>query len=584
MDLKALISQLVGLFDKLNNSQKIVVGATIVGVVAFLLFLVVYTTKGGESKSDYKVLFDSLSSADAALVIQQLEKDNISYRIPRDNVIEVPKDVVYRERIAIAALGLPKESSVGFELFDSQEFGATSFDQNVKFLRALEGELSRTVQNLSPVEVANVNLALPKESLFVSEQAPPTASVVVSLYDGRMLTPKQVRGIKNLVSSAVPKMKAENVALINAEGEELGGDNDTSVLGELSAMQLKYKNREERKREEKIVNVLAPFIGGNKRVVAKVTIEYDFSQKSSTSETYDPESVVRSEQTIEEKREGTSPKEIGGVPGAVSNIGPVQGLESQQNGEKYEKSNVSTNYEISKTVSSTKGEFATIKRVTAAVVVDGKYRAKVDAEGSETGEQEFINREQSELDAISSLVKNAIGANSARGDLVTVRSFQFEVLKADPVQVVGKISTFYTLYLGPFSEVFKLLLVGLILFIVYKKLITPFAERMLEFSKEEDEMERPVLELDEEEEEDLVERVQQMRKKVEDQLGVGENFNEDELKHDVLLEKIRNIAEERPDELASLLQALINEETGENDNAMGDLARQMAAASERENR
>jgi len=579
MDLKALISQLVGLFDKLNKSQKIVVGATIVGVVAFLLFLVVYTTKS-ESRGNYKVLFDSLSASDAALVIEQLEKDNIPYRIPRDNVIEVPQDVVYKERISIAALGLPKESSVGFELFDNQEFGATSFDQNVKFLRALEGELSRTVQNLGPVEVANVNLALPKESLFVSKQTAPTASVVVSLYDGRTLSPKQIRGIKNLVSSAVPKMKAENVALINSEGEELGGENDTSALGELSAMQLKYKNREEKKREEKIVNVLAPFIGGNDRVVAKVTIEYDFSQKSSTSETYDPESVVRSEQTIEEKREGSSPKEIGGVPGAVSNIGPVEGLQSQQSGEQYEKSNVSTNYEISKTVSSTKGEFATIKRVTAAVVVDGKYKAKLDDTGVPTDDMEYVTREESELEAISSLVKQAIGANTGRGDLVTVRNFQFEGLKgAGDKEIAIKVGSFVEVYLSPFSEVFKLLLVGIILFIVYKKLITPFAERMLEFSKEEDEMERPVLEIDEDEEEDLVERVQQMRKKVEDQLGVGGNFNEDELKHDVLLEKVRTLAEERPEELSSLLQALLDEEIGEGgSNAMSELAKQMAAA------
>ena len=577
MDLKALISQLVGLFEKLNRNQKLVVGATIFGVVTFLLFLVVYTTKS-DSKDGYKVLFDSLSSADAALVIQQLEKDNIPYKIPRDNVIKVPKDVVYKERIAIAALGLPKESSVGFELFDNQEFGATSFDQNVKFLRAMEGELARTVQNLTPVETANVNLALPKDSLFVSKQVAPTASVVVSLYDGRSLSPKQIRGIKNLVASAVPKMNSENVALINAEGEELGGENDSSTFGELSSMQLKYKSREEKKREQKIVNVLAPFIGGNERVVAKVTVEYDFSQTSSTSETYDPESVVRSEQTVEEKREGMSPKEIGGVPGAVSNIGPVEGLQSQQNGEKYEKSNVSTNYEISKTVSSTKGEFAKIKRLTAAVVVDGKYQAKIDADGNPTDELEYINREQSELEAISSLVKQAIGANDTRGDLVSISNFQFEILKAPKGNFSSKTGEFYSLYLSPFSEIFKLLFVAIILFIVYKKLITPFAENMLEFSKEEDEMERPSLDLDEEEEEDLIDRVSQMRKKVEEQLGIGGGaFNEDDLKHDVLLEKVRTIAEERPDELSTLVQALLDEETGDDGN-QAELARQMAMA------
>jgi len=580
MDLKALVSQLVGLFDKLNKNQKIIVGLTVVGVVAFLLFLVVYTTKGS-SRNNYKVLFDSLSSADAALVIQQLEKDNIPYRIPRENIIEVPKEVVYKERIAIAALGLPKESSVGFELFDTQEFGATSFDQNVKFLRALEGELARSVQSLGPVENANVNLALPKESLFVSKQVSPTASVIISLYDGRMLTPKQIRGIKNLISAAVPKMKAENVALINDEGEELGSEDDASAMGELSSMQLRYKSKQERKAEDKIVNVLAPFIGGKERVVAKVTIEYDFSQKSSTSETYDPESVVRSEQTIEEKREGSSPKEIGGVPGAVSNIGPVQGLDSQGTGEKFEKSNVSTNYEISKTVSSIKSEFARIKRVTAAVVVDGKYKATLDEEGNPTDDLEYVNREQSDLDAITSLVKQAIGVSEPRGDLVTVSNFQFETLKVPPKEISGKMGAIYSTYISPFSEVFKLLLVGLILFLVYKKLIMPFAERMLEFSKEEDELERPVLELDEEEEEDLVQRVQQMRKKVEDQLGLGENFNEDDLKHDVLLEKVRGMAEERPEEMASLLQALLDEELGDGGGGMSELARQMAEAAEK---
>jgi len=400
------------------------------------------------------------------------------------------------------------------------------------------------------------------------------------MHEGSMLSAKQIRGIKNLVSAAVPKMKPENVALINSEGEELGGEGDTSALGELSAMQLKYKNREEKKREDKIINVLSPFIGGDERVVAKVTIEYDFSQKSSTSETYDPESVVRSEQSIEEKREGTNPKEIGGVPGAVSNIGPVQGLDSQAGGDKFEKSNVSTNYEISKTVSSTKGEFATIKRVTAAVVVDGKYKNKLDADGNPTDEIEYENRGESDLEAISSLVQQAIGTNTQRGDLVTVRNFQFEVLKVPQENISGKLSGFVNVYISPFSEVLKLLLVGIVLFIVYKKLITPFAERMLEFSKEEDEMERPVLELAEDEEDDLIERVQKMRKKVEDQLGVGENFNEDELKYDVLLEKVRSLADERPEELSSLIQALMDEELGGVD-SMNELAKQMAEASER---
>ena len=564
MDFKALFSQLVILYSKLTNKQKMIIGGAVGGIVAFLIFLVVYTSKGG-MRDGYQVLFDSLTSADAAKVIEQLEKDNIPYRIPRDNVIEVPKEVVYKERIAIASLGIPKESRVGFELFDTQEFGATSFDQDIKFLRALEGELSRTIDGLSPVEGSSVNLAIPKESLFVTQEVPPTASVLVQLKEGRVLSAKQVAGIKNLVAAAVPKLTPENVTLINAEGETLGNDDEMVQMGELSAIQQKYKQHEERKREEKIVKVLSPFIGGHERVVAKVTIEFDFSQRSSTSETFDPENVVRSEQSLEEKREGNKPKEVGGVPGAVSNIGPVEGLASQQNSESYTKNETTTNYEISKTVSTTKGEFAKIKRITAAVVVDGKYEAKTDGDGNPTDQMVYVALDESQLDAISSLVKQSIGVDEGRGDQVTVRNFQFEATSnaMAPQGAVGTMARISEQYLAPFAPVLKYLLVALILFIAYKKVIAPFAERMLEFSVEEEEMQRPSLHIEDDEEEDLVEKVQQMRKKVESQLGFGEGMDEDELKYEVLIEKVRSAVEERPGDIARMLQALIEEELAE---------------------
>jgi flagellar M-ring protein FliF len=561
MDFKALISQLSVLFSKLNNVQKIIVGATIAGIIGFLVFLVIYTSSGS-MKDDYVVLFEKLTPADAAKIIDQLEKDNIPYKIPRDNLITVPKDVVYKERIAIASLGIAQESSVGFELFNEQEFGATRFDQDVKFLRALEGELARSIDALAPVERSSVNLALPKESLFVSKEVPPTASIMVKLKPDRRLSIKQIRGIKNLVAGSVPKLSIENVTLVNNEGETLGDNDDYAQMNELSLMQQKFKHTEERKKEQKIVSVLSPFIGGKDRVVATVTVEYDFSQESYTSESFDPENVVRSEQSNEEKREGASPKEVGGVPGAVSNIGPVEGLKSQQTGEKYEKSNTTTNYEISKKVSSSKGEFAIIKRITAAVVVDGKYQTKRDEEGNPTEEKEYVALDESQIQAISSLVSQSIGIDESRGDQVSVRNFQFEASRDthNPQNSATKVQNFVEIYLSPFVEVFKYILVIIIIFIAYKKVIAPFAERMLEVSAEEEDLEKPVLHIEDDEEEDLVEKVQAMRKKVEDQLGVGDGFNEDEMKHDVLLEKLRNITDERPDEVASILQALIDEE------------------------
>jgi len=566
MDFKALFSQLVIVFGKLTQAQKTIIGAAVAGIIGFLIFLVVYTSDSGASEDKgYQVLFESLTPQDAAQVVQQLEKDKIPYKIPRDNVIEVPKEVVYKERITIASMGIPKEGHVGFELFDKQEFGATNFDQEVKFRRALEGELARSIDSLSPVEKSSVSLALPKETLFVSEEVPPSASVMVQLYEDRKLTPKQIRGIKKLVAAAVPKLKVENVTLINSEGESLGDSDSEAMMGEFSQMQQQYKTKEEKKQEEKIINVLAPFIGGKERVVAKVTIEYDFSEQSSTSEKYDPENVVRSEQTSEEKRDGASPATVGGVPGAVSNIGPsdVNGSSGTSgSGEKYEKTTGTTNFEISKTVSTTKMEFARIKRITAAVVVDGKYEAKKAENGDVGDEMAYVALDQTQLDAITSLTKQSIGIDDARGDLVTVRNFEFQATKGNmgSKDAVSKTSAFFATYIAPFMPVLKYILVAIILFIVYKKVILPFADRMLEFTREEEEFEKPILEISDDEDEDLIEKVQQMRKKVENQLGLGDGFNEDELKYDVLLEKIREIAEDRPDEIASLIQALINEE------------------------
>lgn len=563
MDFKTLFSQLVVFFGKLTQAQKIIIGAAVAGIIGFLIFLVVYSSEGSKKDNEgYQVLFEQLSGEDAAKVIEQLEKDKIPYKIPRENVIEVPKEVVYKERITIASLGIPKEGHVGFELFDKQEFGATNFDQEVKFRRALEGELARSIDSLEPVEKSSVSLALPKETLFVSEEVPPSASVMVQLQADRKLTPKQIRGIKKLVAAAVPKLTPENVALIDANGETLGDNDDASAMGELSAIQQQYKTKEEKKQEEKIVNVLAPFIGGKERVVAKVTIEYDFSEQSSTSEKFDPENVVRSEQTSEEKRDGQAPAQVGGVPGAVSNIGPVQGLASG-GGEKYEKTTGTTNYEVSKTVSTTKMEFARIKRMTAAVVVDGKYEPKKDASGQPTDEIQYVALDETQIQAIDALVKQSIGADEQRGDQVTVRNFEFQASKDGnkPKDGASKVSDFMATYITPFASVFKYILVAIILFVAYKKMIIPFAERMLEFSREEEEFEKPNLEIADDEDEDLTEKVQQMRKKVENQLGLGDNFNEDELKYDVLLEKVREIAEEHPEEVASLIQALLDEES-----------------------
>ncbi|PAF44268.1 flagellar basal-body MS-ring/collar protein FliF [Helicobacter sp. 11S02596-1] len=561
MDIKALFQQVATLFAKFNKKQKIVIASAVVLTVAFIVLLLVFPT-GDKKYGDkgYGVLFEGMNPSDNALVLQYLQQNQIPYKVPKDDTILIPKDKVYEERIALASQGIPKTSKVGFEIFDVKDFGATDFDQNIKFIRAIEGELSRTIESLNPIEKATVHIAIPKDSVFVSREVPPTASVMLKIKPNMRLLPAQIVGIKNLVAASVSKLVPENVKLVNEDGEPLGEGDDFSTSKELAATQLKYKQNFENILENKIINILSPIVGGSDKVVARVNADFDFSQKKSTKETYDPNNVVRSEQNFEEKREGAQPKQIGGVPGAVSNIGPVQGLEDDKLKEKYEKSQNTTNYEVGKTISEIKGEFGILARLSAAVVVDGRYK-KVTQDGEER--IEYTPLSEDEMQKIDSLVKQAIGYNQTRGDDVTVSNFEFDA-KADnyvPMSAFEKVSSNIEKYLGPFMPLLKYLLVVVVIFIFYKKVISPFAERMLEIQENEEEKVESLFEINDEDDSDL-NKFSEMRKRVEDQLGLSSNFSEDEVKYDVLLEKIKNSIEEKPEEIAALFRTLIKDEIG----------------------
>ena len=561
MNFKEVLEQLTKLYYKLNKKQKIVMGTVLFIVVAFIAFVIVYTKSS--SDENYATLFDHLSDKNAGLIIQELEKQQIDYKIPTDGTIQVPKEKVYKLRMSLASSGLLKDTNVGYELFDKQEFGATDFDQKIKYLRALEGELSKTIASLEPIENAKVHIALPKDSVFVSKKIPPSASIVVKIAENKRLKKNQILGIKNLVAASVPELKIENVKLIDIDGEPLEEGEKDGYDSETIAKQISYKKRIEGLYEQKIVSVLAPFIGRDDRVVAKVTIDFDFSQRKSTKEYYDPENVVRSEQSLEEKKEGYEEPRVGGVPGAVSNIGPVQGLEDNKRKNKYEKSQVTTNYEVSKTVSSIKGPFAIIKRVSAAVVVDGSYVV------DDNGKLVYKPRSSEELKQIESLVKKAIGYNESRADQVSVSNFQFEGYAKEVIESPYEfmLKTAYD-YLNPITPLLKFIFLVIVLFIFYKKVIVPFSERMLEIPTEEEEERQSLLVLDEEEEESLSDKFAQMRKKVEEQLGLSEDFDEDDLKYEVLLEKMKEAAEEKTEELAALLTALIDDELDMERNAL----------------
>ncbi|GAA8093633.1 flagellar basal body M-ring protein FliF [Helicobacter pylori] len=567
MDLKVLLQRVVDFFIKLNKKQKIALIAAGVLITALLVFLLLYPFKEKDyAQGGYGVLFERLDSSDNALILQHLQQNQIPYKVLKDDTILIPKDKVYEERITLASQGIPKTSKVGFEIFDTKDFGATDFDQNIKLIRAIEGELSRTIESLNPILKANVHIAIPKDSVFVAKEVPPSASVMLKLKPDMKLSPTQILGIKNLIAAAVPKLTIENVKIVNENGESIGEGDILENSKELALEQLRYKQNFENILENKIVNILAPIVGGKNKVVARVNAEFDFSQKKSTKETFDPNNVVRSEQNLEEKKEGASKKQVGGVPGVVSNIGPVQGLKDNKEPEKYEKSQNTTNYEVGKTISEIKGEFGTLVRLNAAVVVDGKYKIAF-KDGANALEYEPLSDES--LKKINALVKQAIGYNQNRGDDVAVSNFEFNPMAPmiDNATLSEKIMHKTQKILGSFTPLIKYILVFIVLFIFYKKVIVPFSERMLEVVPDEDKEVKSMFE-EMDEEEDELNKLGDLRKKVEDQLGLNATFSEEEVRYEIILEKIRGTLKERPDEIATLFKLLIKDEIS-SDSAKG---------------
>lgn len=562
MELKTLLNQIATLLQNLTMRQKIVAAVSIAVLIGFLVFLTLFKSTNSNVANGYSVLFENTTAGDSALILQQLEKDKIPYKILNEGTIAVPSNVVYKQRIAIAAQGIPKNSKVGFEIFDKAEFGATDFEQKIKYIRALEGELARTIESLMPIANASVHIAIPKETVFAQKQALATASIVLNIRPSMNLSLKQIMGIKNLVSASVSNLTVENVSIVNQDGEPLGDQENGLFQGELVKSQIKYKKDFENNFEQKIINVLAPVIGGIDKVNAKVAIDFDFSQQDFVSEIYDPNSVPRSEQNVEEKREGKEPQDVGGVPGAISNIGPVQGLESNKKSETYQKNSTTTNYEISKKVVNSKDEFAKIKRLSAAVVVDGSYKYGLDADGKKKTELEYFPLAKEQMDSIRDIVKQTVGFNATRGDEVTVSNLEFKPLAGDGTKAptkdfVDKISN----YISPLLPLLKYLIVGALLFVFYKKIIIPFSQKMVENKLEDYEEELEDIKTDEDGAEDTLEKFKQARKKVEEQLGIGKDFNEDALKYDVLLEKLKNLADQKSEEFSGLLQNMIRNES-----------------------
>ncbi|MDD3018832.1 MAG: flagellar basal-body MS-ring/collar protein FliF [Comamonas sp.] len=405
-----------------------------VGVVAAAFF--------ASSAPEYRVLFSNLGDKDAGAIVAQLSQMNVPYRYTEGGgAILVPADKVHDARLKLATQGLPKGSIAGFEVMDNSKFGITQFQERVNYQRALEGELTRSIQGLSAVQDARVHLALPNQNGFFREQQKPSASVIVDLHPGRMLDRAQIAGIVHLVASSVPELTPESVSVLDDSGKLLSQSPDGSN-SPVDLQQLMYQQQLEKQYVQRILDILEPVVGkGN--VKAQVTADLDFSQTESTSELHAPNqgqqasSAVRSQQLLESTG---APKDLPptGVPGATTNqppqaaAAPINGqaqplrtAEEQQRallqipGSKRE---VVTNYEVDKTVRVTRNSTGNIRRMTAAVVVN--YLPGQPAEpGGAVTPQPMTEQQQAQMLA---LVRETIGFSAERGDSVNLMNTPFQ--------------------------------------------------------------------------------------------------------------------------------------------------------------
>ena len=564
---KEFFEQVSAVFLNLTKRQKIVVLSSIVAVIAFIVLLILLMRGSGSTQNEfagYSVLFRNIDPSVSAQVITQLEADGVNYKLADEGTILVPTKDVYRERIAVASITniQGNNGKVGFELFDNKEFGATEDEQRVKFQRAIQGELSKTIESLEPIERAVVYIAFPKESVFTERQTPPTASVVVKLKANTSLDLGQIDGIKRIVAGSVANLKVENVKIVTQDGIAIGEDTialQNEQEAAKIAAQVRYKHEFESRYENKIIDMIASFTGSKEKVTAKVTMEFDFSQTDSEREIFDPNSVIRSEQNIEEHKVGRDKPDIGGVPGAVSNIGPVQGIEDNKPAEQYDKTVANTNYEISKQIIKTKPQFATIRRITAAVAVDGRYDYVRDENGDATGVVKYFPLDEAEMNSITNLVKQAVGYDPNRGDEVTVSNIEF---RPNSIAVpLTKFEAFMESYVNPVLPAAKYVFAFIVLFVLYKKVIMPFMEKMLkDLTPDDDSLLQDSMNVDDEAE-DTLERFKAARKRAEDELGISKDFNEEDLKYDVLLEKMKAIVSEKSEEVANLLQGMVKNDS-----------------------
>lgn len=473
-------------FVELSNQKKLGLMIAVAAIIALTVGAWMWS-----QTPDYKVLYSNVSDQDGGAIINSLQQMNIPFKFANggDSIL-IPGNQVHEVRLRLASQGLPKGGLAGFELMENQKFGSSQFLEQINYQRALEGELARSVQSLSAVQSARVHLALTKPSVFARERQQPSASVLLNLYSGRLLSEEQVSAIVHLVSSSVPNLPVKNVTVIDQNGNLLSTQSNNKTETGLDAGQLRYLQELEEGYTNRIEAILSPIMGAS-NVRAQVTADVDFSRIERAEEIYRPNkgdeepAAIRSQQNTE-SLSINSPID-GGIPGALTNRPPEPAnapIEVNENGEEAadkpetiptDKRTESTiNYEVDKTVQHTRQSMGGIKRLSAAVVVN--YRTRIDEEGNVTHEP--LSAE--EIAKINDLVKQAMGFNSNRGDTLTVSNNIFSPSNDDALLNIPLWKDPDMILLA--QEIGKQLLIAAIVLFFLLKVLRPFLSNLTQLT------------------------------------------------------------------------------------------------------
>ncbi len=402
--LRQLYEQLANIWKSLDLQRRILIGVGFAICLGGLLSLSLL-----QARPRYTVLFANLQPDDAGDVLEQLKSSGISYKIFDDGAtILIPDKRVAETRLTLAQEGIPRGGGVGYEIFDRARLGITSFEQKINFKRATEGELARTINQFNEVKWSRVQIVIPEDRLFTEQQGEPTAAVFLNLAPGRTLGRNQVRAVQRLVASSIEGMQPQNVTILDQHANALTTASGAGLASaELSGSQFELRSRVEKHFQRKLLSMFDRIVGPDKSVVS-VSVDLDFDKIEKTEERFDPDgAVVRSEER--QKESTTTPAAAPeGVAGISANLPTIARPAPTSIGAPQKQTSSSvTNFEISKTIEHIIKSPSTIKGISVSVVVDGTYKTGVDDEGNTT--REYVARTDEEMEKYKRMVLAAVG-------------------------------------------------------------------------------------------------------------------------------------------------------------------------------